>query len=499
MKRINHGMFLTVLALLAAAVLAAGCSEECKHSSDCPAGQLCQSGTCVVPDVPDGVGDEATGADGDARDDAGADGDEDGAGPDADDDGGADGDEDVVGPDADADADDDGGTGADADADGDGDGGCTTATECADDNPCTADECLAAEGTCRHTPLVDGMPCSDGLFCNGFEYCLGGACSAPGGAPCAAGPACLSGGCDEDTDLCSTDPAPDGTACDNGIYCDGTEQCLAGFCESSGSPCTAGDGICTISLCDEGTHACSTTTAPDGTNCDDGDICNGSDVCGSGVCVLDPVPPCVSYNTCEVGVCSPDGGGGVYCTWAPAPAGTTCTETGVPCVGSAGRMCAEGESSVTMCAAGTDAPCSDGSLCDVTYCDRGTCNSVSPRPTPAALACGGEVRGWTATGANDVSNYGVTCGGGYDGGERVYAVAVPSGTTTLEVLLTASGFSGTPAVLILSDHCSATSCLATSGTGTTVTATVTGGRTYYVVVDGQTGGRGGFRLNATCR
>jgi hypothetical protein len=460
---------MTLAVAVALSLLVPGCSDECKRNSDCPAGSYCVHGSCDrFPDI---------GADADA--------------------------DDAPGPDADADADTETETpGPDADGDfaevDDGEAGCTTHAECADEDPCTVDECLMAEGTCRHTSMADGEPCNDGVFCNGFETCAGGVCVSTGD-PCATADPCGAGACDESTDSCRVEPAPDGTPCDNGFYCDGADECRSGLCASTGSPCSGGDGICSFSTCNEDTDSCSTTTTPDGTNCDDGNPCNGMDGCLGGTCAHDPHPLCETFITCQAGVCSPDGAGGYTCSYVDAPSGTACSDTMDTCGGSAGRVCAAGPDGATMCAAGTDALCADGSLCNVTTCRAGACTLLTPRPTPPALACGAEVRGSTATGPNDVSSYGASCAGTLTGAERVYAVAVPSGLTTLEVTITTSGASGTLSALVLSDHCTATSCLATSGSGTTVTATVTGGRTYYVVVDGLGGARGGYRLAAACR
>ncbi len=65
---------------------------------------------------------------------------------------------------------------------------------CADDNPCTIDECDPEQG-CVFEPNDAGL-CDDGVFCNGAEYCSGGACVSPGD-PCGTGELCL-----EDTDTC---------------------------------------------------------------------------------------------------------------------------------------------------------------------------------------------------------------------------------------------------------------------------------------------------------
>lgn len=70
-------------------------------------------------------------------------------------------------------------------------GGCTSDVECADDDPCTADRCVA--GRCEHA-AAPGERCDDGTFCNGPDRCdAAGACTVHDGDPCAGGTACDEG------------------------------------------------------------------------------------------------------------------------------------------------------------------------------------------------------------------------------------------------------------------------------------------------------------------
>lgn len=176
------------------------------------------------------------------------------------------------------------------------DGACAagTALDCDDADACTTDACDAATG-CSNTDVVCGTgeecvdgncitpcdedaDCDDGTFCNGAETCTDGACAA-GADPCpdngvfcdgtescdAATDACQSSGdpCSGDTPVCdeTAGECVAGEACttnadcpDNGTFCDGTESCVEGFCQSSGDPCdtTAGE-TCNEDLnqCDE--------------------------------------------------------------------------------------------------------------------------------------------------------------------------------------------------------------------------------------------------------
>ena len=51
-----------------------------------------------------------------------------------------------------------------------------------DGNGCTTDTCSGA--TPVFTPVGDGTACSDGLYCNGNDTCLGGQCAQHTGNPC---------------------------------------------------------------------------------------------------------------------------------------------------------------------------------------------------------------------------------------------------------------------------------------------------------------------------
>ena len=478
-----------LIAALLAALLGwaatAGCSnDECKLSSDCRAGYYCSDHRCVPFE------DVVTEADVSVE----ADGDTDAPPVEADGEGGADADEDGGGTDADADTDEDGG-GADADADVDGDGGCTSHAECGDGNPCTVDECLMATGVCRNLARADGEFCDDGVYCNGYETCLSGVCGSSGD-PCAdlGGTGCVGYVCDEGTPDCIPGNRPDGTGCDDGSYCNGPDACLGGLCTSGPRPCTGGDGICSFATCDETTLACGLSSAADGSSCDDGDICNGVDTCLGGVCAEDPRPLCDDMNPCTYDVCAIDGSGTVTCSYPPRPPGDACTPTDV-CMGTTGNVCIAGS-----CAAGSDAPCTDGSLCAVvTGCLRGSCTTISPPPPVDEIGCGRTASRSTVTQRNDVAAYGATCGSGFTGGEYVFRITTRTDVTTLDLTLSDVVSSGPLSILALADLCDPASCVASSDGATTLSVPRGSAGQFYIVVDGAAGARGSFTLSAACR
>ena len=98
---------------------------------------------------------------------------------------------------------------------------------CADDNPCTEDSC-APDGSCLNVPMDDR--CDDDNPCTDDR--------------------CAASGCE------STNNA---AACDDGLYCNGSDSCADGACgDHEGTPCEM--------FCNETTRSC--------------EACGGADDCG---------------------------------------------------------------------------------------------------------------------------------------------------------------------------------------------------------------------------
>jgi hypothetical protein len=211
-------------------------------------------------------------------------------------------------------------------------GGCSVDGDCYADgesnpaNPCQV--CDIAASTAEWSPN-DGIPCDDGLWCNGADTCAGESCSehdltpeeacpqdgawCDGAESCdEAGDTCVSSGnpcaddgafcngseyCDETTDACASTGDP---CADDGAFCNGTESCdeAGDTCVSSGNPC-ADDGLfCTGSeYCDETTDACVSSRDPCG---DNGSFCDGAESCDetTDACVSSG-NPCADNETCE--------------------------------------------------------------------------------------------------------------------------------------------------------------------------------------------------------
>ncbi|MFQ5413745.1 MAG: right-handed parallel beta-helix repeat-containing protein [Phycisphaerae bacterium] len=110
---------------------------------------------------------------------------------------------------------------------------------CDDGNPCTAGVCV--DGVCAYPTLADGTACTDGLYCNGFETCHAGVCT-PGTPPCP--DAAL---CNETDDTCLECTAD--AHCDDADPCT-TDACAAGACQHAPMTCPIGhacvSGACIV-------------------------------------------------------------------------------------------------------------------------------------------------------------------------------------------------------------------------------------------------------------
>ena len=295
---------------------------------------------------------------------------------------------------------------------------CQGDTDCDDGVDCTDDAC--SSGICLHTPNDIYCP-DDGQFCNGAEFChekLG--CISKADAdfpPCPPGSFCneetdTCDQCQDDTDCddgadCTDDACssgicvytPDDSDCpDDGLFCNGTEYCVAFMgCESSGNPCPGG------MPCNEETDTCACQVDAD---CDDGLACttNGCNQASGecvftldpGFCLIDEV--CYSdgdtnpSNECQECDSSLD-----PVNWSPKAAGTPCgdpdnTDCNAPDTCDAGGQCQE-----NFKPAGTSCRASAGD-CDVAE----TCTGASADcPIDEFVAVGTQCR--AAVGDCDVA------------------------------------------------------------------------------------------------
>jgi len=300
---------------------------------------------------------------------------------------------------------------------------------CDDEIDCTVDSCDDDDGGCVHTP--NDQLCQDGVFCDGAEIChkdLGcrenpvvpscddgiactidrcelppidacthtadqsacGAgsicrpdlgcfelpqCTTANDPACNDGQACTTDSCDVQTGTCRN--VPNHTVCQNGLFCDGVEQCAPFVGCVSGTVVTCNDNVaCTLDFCDEANDKCS--GVPNNAACQDGVFCDGDEVCTATGCVEGPPRNCDDGIACTVDSCEGSGcvhrtddtlcGFGAFCD----PTGSGCTET-ARCTKVDDPICDDGQACTTdSCdiASGkckydvNDSMCNDGQFCN---------------------------------------------------------------------------------------------------------------------------------------
>jgi uncharacterized repeat protein (TIGR01451 family) len=302
-----------------------------------------------------------------------------------------------------------------------------TALNCDDLNPCTADTCNATFG-CVNTPLLNGIPCSDGNICNGAETCQSGLCTAGQALNCNDNNACttdscLPAACSSDihcndsnpctTDVCtagvcSSTPVSNGTPCLDANLCNGAESCQFGAC-TAGTALNCNDGnVCTTDSCTPAT-GCANTAASNGTACTDGNACNGAETCQAGTCT--PAAPlnCDDGNACTTDSCNPVSG----CSHTYIAACQTCTvnlncNDANPCTTD---VCNSGQCLNVAVADGT--ACSDGSLCNgIETCVAAACTPGTPLDCNDGNVCTFDTCNPATGCANVAAGNGVSCADG---------------------------------------------------------------------------------------
>jgi cysteine-rich repeat protein len=231
---------------------------------------------------------------------------------------------------------------------------CVHETSCDDGYACTVDECLS--GSCVHTPsnalcedgnectsqscgatsgctiLAVSGACDDELYCNGTDACLGGGCGAHTGDPCAGMSECL--------DVCN----------------ELTDECRASF----GYPCSTDSNGCTDDIC-SGLGTC--LHINNANPCENGVFCDGADFCNAGTCSVSVGNPCDAGSDCAH-TCDE---GAAICT---ADVGEPCTDDGNVCTDDS----CDGEGACLHPA--NTAPCDDGDICtQADTCAAGTCSA----------------------------------------------------------------------------------------------------------------------------
>jgi len=301
-----------------------------------------------------------------------------------------------------------------------------TSPNCNDGIGCTDDSCNEGTDSCDH--VVNNVNCDDNVFCNGAETCHatldcqagsdpcpGQSCDEVGGscveclvdADCDIdGLACSEDFCDQVTYSCGllgyTCTCPLGTdeECEDGLYCNGEETCVAGDCVVGSDPCPGqmcndvtdtcvdclGDGDCVdgVSCTDDTCVGGNCNNAANDANCpDDGDDCNGINTCD----ILSDCQPGTPMD-CDDGVgCTDDGCfdsacdnvenddsciDALFCNGVESCHITLDCQAGSdPCPG---ESCDEGSDSCVGCLG--DGDCDDSYSCTSDTCSGGSCSYV---------------------------------------------------------------------------------------------------------------------------
>src|SRR5262249_46651668 len=141
--------------------------------------------------------------------------------------------------------------------------------------------------------------CDDGLYCNGAETCVAGTCRAGTAVNCADSVACTVDSCNEATDSCNH--VPNDAPCGDGAYCNGTETCNAVTGCQPGTAVNCADSVaCTVDSCNEATDSCDHVAT--NTLCDDGAFCNGAETCNA----LTGCQPGTAVNCADSVACTVD-------------------------------------------------------------------------------------------------------------------------------------------------------------------------------------------------
>ncbi len=400
-------------------------------------------------------------------------------------------------------------------------GCCITGTDCvhATEPDCNVGQCgLGTPWTCGWSPIDDGgsgSSCESGDYCDGEQSCAAGSCVTDGSSiPCGGDSnPCRDRVCDEGGDACTLFAEYDtDVSCEDGLFCNGEDVCLAGDCTHRNAPCADTDAgeECVTSACVEEDDICADENAPDNTWCESADVCDGVSVCLSGVCTAGSA--CGDGDDCNYFTCEEDTESGApSCVSHQMPDGTVCDirYSGM-CFGSQERRCLDG-----VCAMGTDPMCTiSGGFgkqyqCVAVWGSPAGCIEDSLNYEYEIVDCHAVdtdtaaispyVEFSTALQHDKVNSYGATCGSGYTGGDFIVQVNVMAGDEVDISLLAERTTDGQHAtILILENADFPSSCV--SATASTSVATYTAGEdgSIWVVVDMQNRGFAAGLLQIEC-
>lgn len=175
--------------------------------------------------------------------------------------------------------------------------------QCDDGNTLDGDCCSS---TCQLEQ--DGSSCSDGNVCTQTDTCQAGVCTGSNPILCSALDQCHEAGtCDPASGFCSHPQKPNGSTCDDSLFCTVMDTCQEGSCEGQARSC-GDDNICTLDICDEASAHCLHPAAAETVSCEaDNASCTLDHCDGQGQCVFgqQAPPPCVPHDLAVVEITAP--------------------------------------------------------------------------------------------------------------------------------------------------------------------------------------------------
>jgi|GEM_PF-610567 len=261
------------------------------------------------------------------------------------------------------------------------------------DGECVTGICNEEQDACGTQPANESGACDDGNFCTVTDHCQAGVCVGDQ-RDCADSVSCTIDACDEGTDKCTHQTSDD--LCSNGAFCDGAEVCNEVSGCGAGTPvnCSGLDGQCVTGVCNEEQDACTTQPANESGACDDGNFCTVGDNCQSGVCAGGQ-RDCGDSVSCTVDGCNEaldkcthqasdaSCSNGVFCDGAEICNALSGCDAGIPvdCSGLDGQcvtgVCNEAQDACTAQDNPPDTVCDDGDACTSgDKCNVGVCQGV---------------------------------------------------------------------------------------------------------------------------
>jgi hypothetical protein len=183
---------------------------------------------------------------------------------------------------------------------------------CPSPDSCHLGQCdEAIKGCGAGIPGNDGAPCNDNDACTQTGTCNAGTCEKGPPIDCSfLDGVCSKGICDVGLG-CIISPLSDGDPCDDGLYCTVEDACTLGVCTGKPNTCAAPGNTCMIGSCNEAQKTCVAVPGNDGMMCDDQNPCTQGSVCANGACV-NGLPAnngmaCVDKDGCTLGTTCTNG------------------------------------------------------------------------------------------------------------------------------------------------------------------------------------------------